>query len=166
VKGFDILLRAFAQCAQQHPRWTLKIVGDGSQREQLQTLAAALQIGDRVTWERAVKQPEIELHRSDLFVLSSRYEGFPMVLLEAMACGLPVVSFDCPSGPREIIHDGDDGLLVPPNEIGALAAAMSGLMSSGDERKRLGERAAHVIERFGLSKIADMWTTLFEQALR
>jgi GalNAc-alpha-(1->4)-GalNAc-alpha-(1->3)-diNAcBac-PP-undecaprenol alpha-1,4-N-acetyl-D-galactosaminyltransferase len=166
VKGFDMLLRAFAQSAQQHPGWTLKIIGDGSKREQLHALAAALQIGDRVSWERAVKEPEKELHRSDLFVLSSRYEGFPMVLLEAMACGLAVVSFDCPSGPREIIHDGEDGLLVPANEIGALAAAMSRLMSSEDERKRLGERAAHVVERFGVAKVADMWTTVFEQVLR
>ena len=166
VKGFDMLLRAFAQSAQQHPGWTLKIIGDGSEREQLRDLAAALQIGDRVSWERAVKEPEKELHRSDLFVLSSRYEGFPNVLLEAMACGLPVVSFDCPSGPREIIHDGEDGLLVPANEIGALAAAMSRLMGSEDERKRLGERAAHVVERFGLAKVADMWTNVFEQALR
>jgi GalNAc-alpha-(1->4)-GalNAc-alpha-(1->3)-diNAcBac-PP-undecaprenol alpha-1,4-N-acetyl-D-galactosaminyltransferase len=164
-KGFDMLLRAFAQNAQQHPSWTLMVIGDGSERDRLQALAAALQISDRVKWERAVKEPEKELHRSDLFVLSSRYEGLPMVLLEAMACGLPVVSFDCPSGPREIIHDGEDGLLVPANEIGALAAAMDRLMSSEDERKRLGERAAHVVERFGLAKVATMWTELFEQTL-
>jgi GalNAc-alpha-(1->4)-GalNAc-alpha-(1->3)-diNAcBac-PP-undecaprenol alpha-1,4-N-acetyl-D-galactosaminyltransferase len=164
-KGFDMLLRAFAQSAQQHPGWTLKIIGDGSERDHLQALAAALQISDRVRWERSVAEPEKELHRSDLFVLSSRYEGLPMVLLEAMACGLPVVSFDCPSGPREIIHDGEDGLLVPANEIGALAAAMSHLMSSEDERRRLGERAAHVVERFGLAQVADMWTAVFEQVL-
>jgi GalNAc-alpha-(1->4)-GalNAc-alpha-(1->3)-diNAcBac-PP-undecaprenol alpha-1,4-N-acetyl-D-galactosaminyltransferase len=165
-KGFDMLLRAFAQSVQQHPGWTLMVIGDGPKREQLQALAAALQISDRVIWERAVKQPERELLRSDLFVLSSRYEGLPMVLLEAMACGLPVVSFDCPSGPREIIHDGEDGLLVPANEVGALAAAISRLMSSEEDRKRLGERAAHVVERFGLDKVADMWTAVFEQTLR
>jgi GalNAc-alpha-(1->4)-GalNAc-alpha-(1->3)-diNAcBac-PP-undecaprenol alpha-1,4-N-acetyl-D-galactosaminyltransferase len=162
-KGFDMLLRAFAQCAQQHPGWTLKIIGDGSKREQLQDLVAALRIADRVLWEWAVKQPEKEFHRSDLFVLSSRYEGFPMVLLEAMACGLPVVSFDCQSGPGEIIHDGEDGLLVRPNDIGALAQAMGRLMSSEDERKRLGEHAARVVERFGLARIAELWSTLFEQ---
>jgi glycosyltransferase involved in cell wall biosynthesis len=166
VKGFDMLLRAFAQSTKQHPGWSLKIIGDGSEREQLQALAAALQIGDLVSWEGEVKDPEKELHRSDLFVLSSRYEGFPMALLEAMACGLPVVSFDCPSGPRAIIHDGEDGLLVPPNEIDALAAAMRRLMNSEHERKRLGDQAAHVVERFGVAKVADMWNTVFEQALR
>ena len=165
-KGFDMLLRAFAQTAQEHPGWILMIIGDGSERDQLRALAGALQIGDRVVWERAVKDPERELRRSDLFVLSSRYEGFPMVLLEAMACGLPVVSFDCPSGPREIIHDGEDGLLVPPNEIDALAEAMSRLMNRKDERRRLGERAACIVERFSLAKVADMWSTIFEQALR
>jgi GalNAc-alpha-(1->4)-GalNAc-alpha-(1->3)-diNAcBac-PP-undecaprenol alpha-1,4-N-acetyl-D-galactosaminyltransferase len=165
-KGFDMLLKAFAQCAQKYPGWTLKIIGEGSERDRLHALAVALQIGDRVKWERAVKEPEKELQRSDLFVLSSRYEGFPMVLLEAMACGLPVVSFDCPSGPREIIHDGEDGLLVPPNEIDALARTMSRLMSAEDERKRLGERAALVIERFSLAKVAEMWSTVFEQAVK
>ena len=165
-KGFDMLLRAFAQNAQEHPGWSLMIIGDGRERDRLQALAVALQIGERVRWKRAVKEPEKELRRSDLFVLSSRYEGFPMVLLEAMACGLPVVSFDCPSGPREIIHDGEDGLLVPPNEIDALAGAMSHLMSVDEERKRLGERAKRIVERFGLPKIADMWTTVFDQALR
>jgi GalNAc-alpha-(1->4)-GalNAc-alpha-(1->3)-diNAcBac-PP-undecaprenol alpha-1,4-N-acetyl-D-galactosaminyltransferase len=165
-KGFDMLLRAFAQCAQEHPGWTLNIIGDGSERDRLQALAVVLHIDDRVSWALVVKEPERELHRSDLFVLSSRYEGLPMVLLEAMACGLPVVSFDCPSGPREIIRDGEDGLLVPPYDIDALTKAMSRLMGSEDERKRLGEGAAHVVERFGLAKIADMWTTVFEQALR
>jgi glycosyltransferase involved in cell wall biosynthesis len=166
VKGFDMLLRAFAQSAKQHPDWTLKIIGDGSKRDQLQELATALNIDDRVIWEGAVKEPERELHQSDLFVLSSRYEGFPMALLEAMACGLPVVSFDCPSGPREIIHDGEDGMLVPPNEIDGLAAAISHLMNSEDERKRLGGRAAYVVEQFGLARIADMWAAVFEQVLR
>jgi GalNAc-alpha-(1->4)-GalNAc-alpha-(1->3)-diNAcBac-PP-undecaprenol alpha-1,4-N-acetyl-D-galactosaminyltransferase len=164
-KGFDMLLKAFAQCTQQHHGWTLKIIGDGSERERLQELAAALHIRDRVFWDRAVKQPEKELHRSDLFVLSSRYEGLPMVLLEAMACSLPVVSFDCPSGPGEIIHDGEDGLLVRPNDVDALAQAMSRLMSNEHERKRLGERAAHVVERFGLARVAEMWGMLFEQAV-
>lgn len=165
-KGFDMLLKAFAQTAPQHPGWTLMIIGDGSERDRLRALAASLRIADRVRWERSAKEPEAELRRSDLFVLSSRYEGFPMVLLEAMACGLAVVSFDCPSGPREIIHDGEDGLLVPPNEIDALAEAMSLLMSAEDERKRLGESAARILGRFGLAKVADMWTTVFEEALR
>ena len=164
-KGFDMLLKAFAQCVQQHAGWTLKIIGEGSERERLQELAAALHIADRVSWVSAVKQPEKELRRSDLFVLSSRYEGFPNVLVEAMACGLPVVSFDCPSGPGEIIHDGEDGLLVRPNDIDALAQAIVRLMSAEDERRRLGENAARVVERFGLPRIAGMWTKVFERAL-
>lgn len=166
LKGFDMLLRAFAQSARQHPGWTLKILGDGPERDSLQALAVALQIGDRVKLQPPAKEAEKELHSSDLFVLSSRYEGLPMVLLEAMACGLPVISFDCPSGPREIIHDDEDGLLIPPNEIGALARAMSRLMSSEHERKRLGQCAAHIVDRFGLAKVADMWSALFEQVRR
>jgi glycosyltransferase involved in cell wall biosynthesis len=164
-KGFDMLLRAFAQCAQGHPDWTLKIIGDGSERERLQALARVLQISDRVDWQLPAKEPEKELRRSDLFVLSSRYEGLPMVLLEAMACGLPVVSFDCPSGPKEIIRDGEDGLLVRANDIDALAQAIRHLMSSEGERKRLGENATRIVERFGLAKISEMWSTLFGQVI-
>jgi GalNAc-alpha-(1->4)-GalNAc-alpha-(1->3)-diNAcBac-PP-undecaprenol alpha-1,4-N-acetyl-D-galactosaminyltransferase len=165
-KGFDMLLKAFAQCAPEHPSWNLKIIGDGSEREHLQVLARSLQISDRVEWQPMAREPEKELHCSDLFVLSSRYEGLPMVLLEAMACGLPVVSFDCPSGPGDVIRDGEDGLLVPPNEIAALARAMSRLMTAEDERKRLGERAARVVERFGVPRITEMWTALFDQVLK
>jgi GalNAc-alpha-(1->4)-GalNAc-alpha-(1->3)-diNAcBac-PP-undecaprenol alpha-1,4-N-acetyl-D-galactosaminyltransferase len=165
-KGFDMLLKAFAGCAEEHPGWTLKIIGDGSEREQLEALARTLQISDRVDWQRVAKEPERNLRCSDFFVLSSRYEGLPMVLLEAMACGLPVVSFDCPSGPREIIQDGENGLLVAANETDALAQAMSRLMSNDNERKRLAQNATRIVERFGLGKIAEMWSTLFEQVVR
>jgi GalNAc-alpha-(1->4)-GalNAc-alpha-(1->3)-diNAcBac-PP-undecaprenol alpha-1,4-N-acetyl-D-galactosaminyltransferase len=165
-KGFDMLLKAFAQCAPEHPSWNLKIIGDGSEREHLHVLARILEISDRVEWQPMAREPEKELHCSDLFVLSSRYEGLPMVLLEAMACGLPVVSFDCPSGPGDVIRDGEDGLLVPPNEIAALARAMSRLMTAEDERKRLGERAARVVERFGVPRITEMWSALFDQVLK
>jgi GalNAc-alpha-(1->4)-GalNAc-alpha-(1->3)-diNAcBac-PP-undecaprenol alpha-1,4-N-acetyl-D-galactosaminyltransferase len=165
-KGFDMLLRAFAQSAREYPNWKLEIIGDGSERDHLRMLAAELQIADRVEWKIAVTEPEEELHRSDLFVLSSRYEGLPMVLLEAMACGLACISFDCPSGPRDIIHHGEDGILVPANEVSALAAAMGRLMSSKEDRKRLGERAARIVENFGLPKVADMWTRVFEKALK
>lgn len=165
-KGFDMLLRAFAQNAQEHPTWNLMIIGDGGERDRLRARAAALRITDRVHWKREVKEPERELRDSDLFVLSSRYEGFPMVLVEAMACGLAVVSFDCPSGPREIIDDGKDGLLVPANDVYSLAQAMSRLMAAADERKRLGACAARNVERFGVCRVADMWNTVFEQAIR
>jgi GalNAc-alpha-(1->4)-GalNAc-alpha-(1->3)-diNAcBac-PP-undecaprenol alpha-1,4-N-acetyl-D-galactosaminyltransferase len=161
-KGFDLLLRAFTQCAEAHQDWTLDIFGEGSERARLLALANELRVADRVRLPGAVKDPEKMLRQADFFVLSSRYEGFPMALLEAMACGLPVVSFDCHSGPREMIQNGVNGLLVPPNDVNALAKAMAHLMGNADERKRLGERATAVAEKFSLAKVTQMWRSLLE----
>jgi len=164
-KGFDLLLCAFAQCITAHPDWTLDIFGEGSEGDRLKALADDLGIADRVRLPGAIKDPERELRQADVFVLSSRYEGFPNALLEAMACGVAVVSFDCHTGPREMIQHGINGLLVSPNDVNALAKAMARLMSAEDERQRLGERAVDVAERFSLAKIAQMWRSLLEQAV-
>ena len=163
-KGFDLLLLAFALCFERYPDWTLRLVGQGAEQPRLLNLAEQLGIKHAVMFEPVTKEPERVLHESDLFVLSSRTEGFPMVLLEAMACGLPVVSFDCSSGPREMIRDGIDGLLVPPEDVGALAAAMATLMGDELERKRLAKRAVEVAERFSLPRVMGMWTEVFAKA--
>jgi glycosyltransferase involved in cell wall biosynthesis len=165
-KGFDRLLTAFAKCASRHPEWTLRIVGEGAERPCLQALAAKLGLESRIRLDTITKEPEKVLRDSDLFVLSSRYEGFPMVLLEAMACGLPVISFDCPSGPGEMIRDGIDGVLVPPDDIEALAKAMDSLMGAQQERQRLAARAVEVRERFGLPRVMAMWSEILGKAAR
>jgi glycosyltransferase involved in cell wall biosynthesis len=159
-KGFDLLLKALARLKDRHPAWTLTILGEGPLRTQIESLRDALGLNGRVHLPGRVKNPHHVLKQADLFVLSSRWEGWPMALAEAMSCGLPVIAADCRMGPREIVRDGVDGVLVPPEDVEALAAAMDKLMSDESTRKRLASRAREVTERFPLEKVMSMWEEL------
>jgi glycosyltransferase involved in cell wall biosynthesis len=159
-KGFDILLDAFGRARARFPDWSLFIIGEGPLRPVLEARSQQPDLKGSVTFAGRLDTPSSMLGVSQLFVLSSRYEGFPNALTEAMAMGLPVISTDCPTGPREIIQNGINGLLVPPEDPNALATAMERLMSDPDERTRLGHAAEHIIERYSLERIMGQWEVL------
>jgi glycosyltransferase involved in cell wall biosynthesis len=162
-KGFDLLLDAFGQLATRYPDWSLVVLGEGPLRGELLARARALHLERQVQFAGEVPDPFSVLRGADLFVLSSRFEGFPNALCEAMACGIAVVSFDCPSGPAEIIRHGIDGILVPPGDVPALVDALEHLVGDQDERERLASRAPEVVERFSLDKVLLLWEQLFEE---
>ena len=156
-KGFDLLIRAFAGIAGEHPQWNVTILGEGPERSALAVEIERSGVAGRVDLPGREADAAGVLRRSGLFVLPSRYEGFPNALCEAMACGLPVVAFDCRSGPAEIIRDGVDGVLVPGGNVGALSAAMARLIADPEGRRRLGARATEVSDRFSVERIASLW---------
>jgi len=164
-KGFDHLLQAFSRVAGDFPDWNLTIMGEGVERSNLENLISSLGLKGRVYLPGLISSPAEILSQADLFVHSSLYEGFPNAIVEAMACGLPAISFDCPSGPKEIIRNNIDGILVPVGDMPALSKAMLKLMADDPERKRLASRAPDVLERFSQERIFGMWQAIINDVV-
>jgi glycosyltransferase involved in cell wall biosynthesis len=162
-KGFDLLIPAFAQVTARHPDWTLRICGDGPQRGRLVRLIIEHGLSNNVLLMGAVDRLDLQMAQASMYVLSSRYEGLPMVMIEAMTIGLPVVSFDCPTGPGDVIEDGRSGVLVPDGDVDALAAAMLAVIEDPDRRRALGAGAAARARDFALESIGARWEALIAE---
>jgi glycosyltransferase involved in cell wall biosynthesis len=158
-KGFDRLIGAVAALQRDDVR--LVLVGEGPDRARLQSQADELGIGERLILPGFVKQPMHWLSAADLFVLSSRWEGFGHVIVEAMAAGAPVIAFDCPHGPRDIIRNGENGILVPDGDEAALTAAITGLLDDRGRANAFAAQAKADAVRFSSATIASQYLKLF-----
>ena len=164
IKGFDLLIAAWVQVAAAHPDWQLEIWGEGGLRGELEQQIEELGLRDQVRLMGYSNQLEVELSRASLFVLSSRAEGWGMVLVEAMACAVPVISVDCPTGPREIVTSGVNGVLVPTEDPAALGAAINDMIERGPEARRdMGRAGLARARELSQSSVAERWESLFTE---
>ncbi|WP_425517170.1 glycosyltransferase family 4 protein [Sphingomonas yunnanensis] len=164
-KGFDLLIEAFARLAPVHPDWKLVIWGEGPERAALETRVAALGLAERATLPGNSVVPGAWLDHAGVFALSSRYEGMPNVLGEAMAAGVPAAAFACAFGPDEMIAHGETGLLVPAGDVAAFADALETLVADAALRERIGAAARAASARYAPATIAAEWRALIDSLL-
>lgn len=162
-KQFGLLVNCFQYLAIRHSDWDLVILGEGPLRSELEAQVREAGLENRIFLPGSAGNVGDWYNCADLYVMSSRFEGFPNTLLEAMAYGLPVVSFDCDTGPRDIILNNANGKLVPVSDSEGLSIALDNLMSNSGLRERLGECALGVRERFSIERISGTWESLFKE---
>ena len=161
-KGYDLLLKAWVIVQNRTTDWRLEIFGEGD-RTQYEEMVDTLNLDrHRCILNGRSSKIQDEFLNSSLSVCSSKFEGFGLVITEAMACGLPVVSFDCPWGPRAIISDGEDGMLVENGNVDKLAEALVLMIQNPKQRKAMADKAIENVQRFSIDQIAGQWKSLFE----
>ncbi|MEV6988170.1 glycosyltransferase [Streptomyces sp. NPDC093228] len=161
VKRYDLLVTAFDRVRTERPDWRLRIYGGGEQRDELRTLVDRLGLYNHVYLMGPAHPIEPEWVKGSIAAVTSRTESFGMTIVEAMRCGLPVVSTDCPHGPREIIRDGVDGRLVEPGSADSVARGLLELIDDGALRRRMAAAALRNAARFDPSRIAERYESLF-----
>ncbi len=164
-KGFDRLIEAFAPVARAHPGWELRIYGQGKERAALQAMIDELQIGSQTRLMGWTDSLGDAMSEASVFAMTSRFEGLPLVGIEAMSRGLPMVSFDCPRGPRELVKDGTNGFLVPNGDIPAFTAALSQVIDDDELRASMSKAALRDAEVYEISSVGRRWKELIEGLL-
>lgn len=160
-KGVDMLLDSWSEVAPRHPEWKLRIYGAGDEEAELRRHCTALGLDDSVEWMGRTSDVLGALQGASIFAQASRAEGFPITLLEAMAAGVPCAAFDCAPGVREIIEDGEDGLLAKTGNTIELGGHISTLISDAELRNRMGDAAWRNVRRYSGEEITDRWEALF-----
>ncbi|WP_060887700.1 glycosyltransferase family 4 protein [Streptomyces caniscabiei] len=160
-KGFDLLIPAWAKLVETYPDWRLRIYGSGEKKSELRHLIEEHHLYNHVFLMGHTDRLDDELAKASFYVLSSRFEGLPMVMIEAMSHALPVVSFDCPTGPADVLTHGVDGLLVAPEDPDALSDAMAGLMADEVLRADMGVAAVLTAASYGPDSVHHRWESLF-----
>ena len=166
AKGYDYLIPAWGIVHQRHPEWILNVYGSGELYNDVVHMIQEHCLDGSIILHEPTDHIMEKYLESSICVLSSRYEGFSLVILEGMSCGVPFVSFDCPYGPRNIIHDGEDGILVDYLNIDAFADNICRLIEDPVLRKKMGNAAKRNVKRFGQDEVMKRWTGFFDSLLR
>ncbi len=162
-KGFDRLIPAFGKVASKHPDWQLRIFGQGKNERQLKRQIRRLGVGGNVALMGYTEQLPAEMADASIYAMSSRFEGFPMVMLEAMSRGLPVVTFDFPTGARDLVDDGVHGVLVPNGDVDGLAAGITRLIEDESRRKAFGAAAVAKAGQYETAALGQRWDALLDE---
>ena len=160
-KNFSSLIRAFRKVADKHPDWRLDIFGEGDEREPLQKHISELSLAGNVSLKGSAGDIIKEMKASSVLALSSRFEGFGLVLIEAMSVGVPVVAYACPCGPKDIVTEGVDGFLVPFGDEDSMAGKLCELIEDERKRRSMGMAALSKAARYNVGEIMRMWMSLF-----
>ncbi len=162
-KGQDLLVRAWQRVADKAEGWKLRIVGDGPLLAEVKEYVEKNGMSGSVEFLPTTKDVQAMYRQASIYAMSSRFEGLPLVLIEAQSMGLPIVSFDCLTGPAEIVDNGRNGILVPPLDVDALAEALLSLMHDDRRRKEFSDNALAAASRFDRGKIVERWEELLRE---
>jgi len=165
-KGYDFLIHAWAPVAREHPDWQLKICGNGQSKSRLLARIEEEGIGDQTELAGPTDDVPGEMERASIYALSSRFEGFPLVLVEAMSKGMACVAFDCPTGPADIIDDHRNGLLVPARDVEGLTAALMEMVEDEELRRRCGDAAIETARDYTMAAIGPRWEEMLQALLQ